>query len=50
MATAPLNREQIAERVAEIEGRMQELTNEFAGQQFSDEARGEWDSLGEERD
>jgi HK97 family phage major capsid protein len=50
MATAPLNREQIAERVSEIEGRMKELTNEFAGQQFSDEARGEWTSLGEERD
>ena len=50
MATAPLNREQIAERVSEIESRMQELTTEFAGQQFSEEARGEWDNLGEERD
>lgn len=50
MGAAPLNREQIAERVSEIEGRMQELTNEFAGQQFSEEARGEWTSLGEERD
>jgi HK97 family phage major capsid protein len=46
----PMSRDAIAERVAEIQSRMAELTNEFAGQQFSEEARGEWTTLGEERD
>jgi HK97 family phage major capsid protein len=45
-----MSRDAIAERVTEIQSRMQELTAEFAGQQFSEEARGEWTSLGEERD
>ena len=50
MAVAPLNREQIAERVREIQARMQELTNEYAGQRFSAEASDEWNRLGEEKD
>jgi HK97 family phage major capsid protein len=45
-----MSRDAIAERVTEIQSRMQELTAEYAGQQFSEEARGEWTELGEERD
>jgi HK97 family phage major capsid protein len=45
-----MTRDAIAERVREIESRMQELTKEYAGQAFPDEERTEWTNLGEEKD
>lgn len=45
-----MSRPEIAARLAEIELRMKELNVEFEGTRFSEDARGEWDSLGTEKD
>jgi HK97 family phage major capsid protein len=45
-----MNRDQIAERLEEIRGRLQEIDNEYAGAALPEDVRTEWNELNDERE